>query len=336
MRHSAARARLDALAKPPGSLGELERLAEQLAATQQTLRPRTRPRRLLIFAGDHGVVAEGVGIWPAAVTTAMIGLVADGRAASSALARATETSLEVVDVGSCAPTHAGNPAVIDQRVARGTANLAQVPAMSVADFERAVHVGHDAVGRAVRDGVQVVGVGELGIGNTTPAACLIALLTGADAVPLVGPGAGATETTLATKRRVVGSAVERARMKLSAEPVAAIAEVAGFEICAMAGAITAAAKAGVTVVLDGVVTVAAALIARALDTRALDTAIASHVGAEPAHRAALHALGLNAFFDWQLRLGEGTGALMLMPMLDAAAALLTEVATLEEVIGGPP
>lgn len=331
---AAVRARLDALAKPPGSLGMLERLAERLAVTQGTLTPQTRPRRLLIFAGDHGVVAEGVGIWPAAVTAAMIGLVAEGRAASSALARASDTDLVLVDVGSRAPARNTGPVVLDRRVARGSANLAREPALTAAQFEAAFQVGVEEARRAAADGCRIIAVGELGIGNTTAAACVIALLSGRDPDALVGPGAGATEATLARKRQVVAAAVARSRPCLASDPLAAIAAVGGYEIAALAGAITAAARVGMTVVLDGVVTLAAALTARQLDPGALDTAIAAHAGMEPAHRVALESLGLQGFIDWQLRLGEGTGALLLLPMLDAAAALLTDVATLSEVENG--
>jgi nicotinate-nucleotide--dimethylbenzimidazole phosphoribosyltransferase len=328
------RARLDALAKPQGSLGSLERLAERLAVTQGTLSPQSRPRRLVIFAGDHGVVAEGVGIWPSAVTTAMIDLIGQGRAASSALASASGTELRLIDVGSCVPGSTGGTVVNDRRVAAGSANLAKGPALTAAEFEQAFSIGTEAAAQAAADGCRVMAVGELGIGNTTPATCLIALLTGADSQRLTGPGAGATDLTLATKRRVVAAAVERAQPLLAKDPRAAIAAVCGFEIAAMAGAIVGAEKHGLTVVLDGVVTAAAALIARTLQPTALDTAIVAHVGAEPAHRVALDALGLEGFLDWGLRLGEGTGALLVMPMLDAAAALLTDVATLAEVTGG--
>jgi nicotinate-nucleotide--dimethylbenzimidazole phosphoribosyltransferase len=331
---SDVRARLDALAKPQGSLGALERLAERLAVTQSTLTPQTRPRRLVIFAGDHGVVAEGVGIWPSAVTTAMIDLIGQGRAASSALAAASGTELRLIDVGSNVPGAKGSAIVTEQRLAAGSANLAKGPALTVAEFAQAFGIGRETAAQAAADGCRVVAIGELGIGNTTPATCLIALLTGADSERLTGPGAGATDTTLATKRRVVAAAVERARSLLANDPRAAIAAVCGFEIAAMAGAIVGAQQRGMTVVLDGMVTAAAALIARELEPRALDTAIAAHVGAEPAHRVALDALGLEGYLDWGLRLGEGTGALLLVPLLDAAAALLTDVATLAEVTGG--
>jgi len=334
MEAAAVRARLDALAKPPGSLGMLERLAERLAVTQGTLAPQTRPRRLLLFAGDHGVVAEGVGIWPSAVTASMIELIAAGRASSTALARASDTDLVLVDVGSCAPRRVMGSTVRDRRIACGTANLAVGAAMTVDEFEQAFEAGAEETRCAVRDGCRVIAVGELGIGNTTPASCLVALLTGADPERVVGSGAGATAATLAAKRRVVASAVARARLHLAVDPVSAMAEVGGFEIVAMAGAIAAASRAGVTIVLDGMATTAAALIARQLDARALDTVIAAHVGTEPAHGIALAALGMQGFLDWQLRLGEGTGALLLMPLLDAAAVLLTDVATLAEATEG--
>lgn len=328
-------ARLDALAKPQGSLGQLERLAARLAFTQQTLAPRTTPRRLLVFSGDHGVVAEGVGIWPSEVTTAMIDLVASGRAACSALARSTGTELTLIDVGSLAPERRSHGSITERRITRGSGNLARGPALTIAQFEHALAVGKDAVRAAAGDGCRVVAVGELGIGNTTPATCLIAALTGAEPDPLVGPGAGATEATLIKKREVVIHAAERARSTLPTDPVATMAAIAGHEIVALAGAITGAAELGVTVVLDGVVTAAAALIAQRLAPSALDSAIAAHVGAEPAHRVALQHLGLEPMLDWRLRLGEGTGALLLLPLLDAAAALLTDVATLAEVTGAP-
>ena len=329
-------AHLDSLAKPAGSLGKLERLAHRLATAAGTLAPQTRPRRLLVFAGDHGVVAEGVGIWPSEVTLAMIGLIAAGRASCSALAQVSATEIVLVDAGSRIEVPPASPIYTDRRIGRGTANLAHGPALSADAFHAAWTVGEDEVARAVEDGVRVLSLGEIGIGNTTAAACLVALLTGSGTDALVGPGAGATAESLARKRAVVAMAVARAREIAVRDPVAAMASVAGFEIGAMAGAIAAAAHHNVPIVLDGVVSGAAALVARAIDPAALNTAIASHNGAEPAHGIALTFLGLEPFLEWGLRLGEGTGALLLMPMLDAAAALLTNGARLSEVTGPVP
>lgn len=327
-------AHLDRLAKPKGSLGRLEELAVRLGSIQGTLKPETKPRRLIVFAGDHGVVADGVGIWPQAVTGAMVATIAAGRASCSALARAFDASVRLIDVGSVIDDMPSSPIYCDRRVGRSTASLAQGPAMTADEFWAAWMAGQATVAEARADGVRVVVLGEIGIGNTTAAAALIALGCEQDSDALVGAGAGATAETLQRKRAVVREAVARARTVIADDPVAAMAAVAGFEIVAMAGAIAAAGDAELPVVLDGVVSGAAAIVAQAVDPAALETAIASHVSAEPAHRIALERLGLEPFLDWGLRLGEGTGGLLMLPMLDAAAALLEDVATLDEVTGG--
>ncbi|MGQ0672450.1 MAG: nicotinate-nucleotide--dimethylbenzimidazole phosphoribosyltransferase [Hyphomicrobium sp.] len=326
-------AHLDSLAKPPGSLGRLEALALRLALVQGTLSPKTEPRKLVVFAGDHGVVGAGVGIWPSAVTSAMIDCITAGKACCSALATATATPVELIDAGSLRRGRHPGGCYEDRRIGEGTNNLAEGPAMTAQDFAAAIRLGAETVERARMAGCRVLAIGEIGIGNTTPAACLIALLTGSDPDTMVGTGAGATVKTLEKKRSIVAAAVSRSREVLADDPVRAMASVAGYEIAAMAGAITAAARTGMTVILDGVVTAAAALVAQRIDPNATRTAIAAHLGAEPAHAIALEHLGLEPFLEWQLRLGEGTGALLLMPMLDAAAALMTGVAKLEDVAG---
>jgi nicotinate-nucleotide--dimethylbenzimidazole phosphoribosyltransferase len=176
-------------------------------------------------------------------------------------------------------------------------------------------------------------LGEMGIGNTTPAACLTMLLAGAAADVAVGRGAGADDATLANKRQIVGAAVARARPMLAAEPEAAIAAVAGFEIIAMAGCFATAARAGLTLLLDGYVTTAAALVAEHLHPGTARQMIAAHRSAEPGHGAALARLGLEPLLDWQMRLGEGSGALVALPLLDSAAALIGQVALLSEIGG---
>ena len=330
----AVQRRLDSLAKPPGSLGRLERLALRLAETQMRPDPDTRPRRLLVFAGDHGVVAEGVGLWPSEVTAAVMRLALEGRSASAALARGAGAELVLVDAGSQAPSAGARGGYRDWRVARGTDNLARGPAMTPERLDAALALGARAAEEAAAAGVRVLALGEIGIGNTTAAACLAALLTGAEPAAVVGPGAGATEASFARKRAVVEEAVSRARPLLERDPRAAMASVAGYEIAAMAGCVAAAAERRVTVVLDGFVVGTAALMAQALAPGALDSAIAAHRGAEPGHAAALARLGLEPFLEWELRLGEGTGALLLLPLLDAAAALLRDVATLAEATRG--
>ncbi|MDB5380149.1 MAG: cobT, partial [Rubritepida sp.] len=272
--------------------------------------------------------AEGVGLWPDAVTTAMMRLMLEGRAGSAALARGAGADMVLVDAGSKSEGLSGT-AYRDWRVARGTANLARGPAMTLAEFDAALALGARAAAEAAEAGIRVLALGEMGIGNTTSAACLAALLAHAPTDLVVGTGAGATSQTLARKREVVAEAVARARA--IADPRAAIAAVAGFEIVAIAGCIAEAARHGITVVLDGFIVGAGALVAQALDPRALRGCIAAHRSAEPGHALVLERLGLEPFLEWELRLGEGTGALLLLPMLDAAAALLRDVATLAEV-----
>jgi nicotinate-nucleotide--dimethylbenzimidazole phosphoribosyltransferase len=321
---------LDRLTKPPGSLGRLEALALRLAGMQQTLAPRTRPRRLVLFAADHGVVAEGVTAWPAEVTHQMVQNIAAGGAASSVLARTTGTDLRLVDVGTLGPDLGNVPGYSCRKVRAGSRNLAREPALTVGEFERALAVGREQALLSAADGMQVVAAGEMGIGNSTPASCLTALLAEVPAETAVGRGAGADDDALARKRAVVAGAVAAQRERLGKEPVAAIAAVTGLELAALAGFFMAAAELGLTVVLDGYIATAAALAAERLRPGTAASMIAAHRSAEPGHAAALGRLGLEPFLDsWGMRLGEGTGALLLLPLLDSAAAILGEMATFE-------
>jgi nicotinate-nucleotide--dimethylbenzimidazole phosphoribosyltransferase len=330
------RAHLDSLAKPPASLGRLEDLAARLCVIQRALAPRTTPRRVVLFAADHGVVAEGVTAWPAEVTRAMVRTIADGRAAGSVLAAATGTELHLVDVGVTGPVRPDGGAFFHRRVRDGSRNLAVEPALTRDEFRAAVRVGEEFADRAAGDGMIVVAAGEMGIGNSTPASCLTALLAGISAADAVGPGAGANAATVDRKRRVVAAKVAIERHSLADDPEATIASMGGLEIAAMAGFYRRAAAAGLTVVLDGFIATAAALVAERLWPGTAEAMIAAHRSAEPGHAAALRHLGLVPFLDgWQLRLGEGTGAILLMPLLDAAAALC-RMATLADVLGGRP
>jgi nicotinate-nucleotide--dimethylbenzimidazole phosphoribosyltransferase len=321
---------LDALAKPRRSLGRLEALAVRLARIQQRLDPETRPRRIVLFAGDHGVVADGVSAWPSEVTGLMVGTILAGRATSSALAAAHGCTLRLVDVGGMAPLPEHPPSFFrDGRVEAGTASLARGPAMSVAQFEAAWAVGAEEADRAIAEGDRLLIAGEMGIGNTTPAACLTTLLAGARAETATGPGAGAGDAVVAAKARIVAQASARAAASLATDPAAAIAEVCGYEIAAIAGFFARGAALGATLLLDGYVATAAALVAERLAPGTAAAMIAGHRSAEPGHGAALAALGLEPLLDWGMRLGEGTGALVALPLVDAAAALLTGVARLD-------
>ncbi|MBD3674386.1 MAG: nicotinate-nucleotide--dimethylbenzimidazole phosphoribosyltransferase [Planctomycetaceae bacterium] len=324
---------LDQLTKPPGSLARLEDLAARLANIQQTLSPDAKPRRLVLFAGDHGVVNSGVSAWPSDVTALMVSNILGGGAASSVLARQFDTALKLVNVGVSGdiPADANRPDSISYRdvvIRKGTRDLSLEPAMSVEEFERAWQVGVEEAELASNDGIKVLSCGEMGIGNTTPAACVTSLLAEVPLEYAVGRGAGADDDVLLQKRRIVETAVAKAK-KLDEKE--AIASVAGFEIVAMAGLMAEASRQGLTVILDGYVTTAAALIAERLQPGIAQNLIAAHLSAEPGHRLALSHLKLQPFLEWEMRLGEGTGALLLMPLLDAAAAMLTQMATFADL-----
>ena len=279
------RAHLNALAKPRGSMGRLEDIAVTLALTQRRLDPVTRPRRLVLFAGDHGCVADGVSAWPSAVTGMMVATILAGRATSSALAAAQDCALRLVDVGVSGPRIEHAPAFFrDARVADGTDSLAHGPAMTVAQFDAAWRIGAEEAARAVGEGARLLIAGEMGIGNTTPAACLTALLAGIDTDDAVGRGAGADDAVMAIKRRIAHAAVDRARLMPDRT---GIASVGGYEIAAMAGFYAAGAAAGMTLLVDGYVATAAALVAERLAPGSARAMIAGHRSAEPGHRAAL-------------------------------------------------
>jgi len=324
---------LDQLTKPPGSLARLEDLAARLSQIQQTLSPITKPRRMVLFAGDHGVVESGVSAWPSEVTALMVTNILSGGAASSVLAKQFHTELVLVNVGvagDVAETASSNFEIryLDRCIRQGTHDLSRESAMTIEEFDRAWRVGEQEAERAVRDGIKVLSCGEMGIGNTTSAACLASLLANVPIEYSVGRGAGADDHILTRKRSIVAEAVERVD---GLEEREAMAAVGGFEIAAMAGLMARAAQHGLTVILDGYVTTAAALIAKRLHPGTTQNLIAAHLSAEPGHRLALNHLQLQPFLEWDMRLGEGSGALLLMPMLDAAAALMTQMATFADL-----
>lgn len=330
-------AHFDRLAKPPGSLGRLETLSARLCSIQQTLAPVTRPRQLTLFAADHGAVASGVSAWPRSVTRLMVNTIAGGGAASSVLCRSTQTALRLVDVGVMDDDHI-EPSELYRAcpVARGTRDLSREPAMTLEQAETALAIGREEAIRALGAGNRVLIAGEMGIGNSTSAACLTVALANVPVEEAVGRGAGADDTTLARKRDVVARAVARLeRSGTPRSPRAVAAEVGGFEILAMAGYYLAGARGGATLLLDGYIATAAALIANAIEPATTSRMIAAHASAEPGHRASLASLGLSPMLDWQLRLGEGTGALLLLPLLDAAAEISSSMACLQDLLGEP-
>lgn len=325
-------AQLDQLTKPPGSLARLEDLAARLCLIQQTLAPVTTPRRMVLFAGDHGVAESGVSAWPSDVTALMVKNICSGGAASAVLACQSGTDLRLVNVGVKEEVSDVTPVkgitYRDACVRRGTRDLSKEAALSLEEFELAWQVGVEEADLAVDDGIRILSCGEMGIGNTTPAACLAMLLAEVPLEYAVGRGAGADDDILLRKRTIVSEAVERVRELPIKE---AIAAVGGLEIIAMAGLMARAAERRLTIILDGYVTTAAALIAERIQPGTSQNLIAAHLSAEPGHRLTLSALGLQPFLEWDMRLGEGSGALLLMPMLDATAAMVSNMATFADL-----
>ena len=323
----AARARQASLTKPPGSLGVLEDVSVRLAGIAHACPPPVPVRAAVaVFAADHGVVASGVTPWPQDVTTAMVENFRAGGAAVNVLAREAAADVVVVDIGVASDVKE-DAVVWARKVRRGTDDLAVGPAMSRQEAALAVTTGIRVAGELVDTGYAVVATGDMGIGNTTASACLIAHLTGSPAAAITGRGTGIDDATLAHKTEIVATAV--ARIPSGADALDVLAEVGGLEHAGLAGLILGCAARRVPVLLDGVIAGAAALVARALSRDAVDHCIAGHRSVEPGHAAALAALGLRPLVDLDLRLGEGSGAVLALPLVRSAAAVLRDMATFE-------
>lgn len=315
----------DRLAKPRGSLGRLEEVGVRLAAIAGADPPPVpAPAAVAVFAGDHGVLAEGVSPWPREVTAQMAATVAAGGAGVSVLAGAAGASVVVVDVGVATPLEA-LAGLTSVRVREGTANLAVEPAMTRAEAEAALDVGAEVAARLAAEGARCLATGDLGIGNTTPSAALIAAFTGRPAAAVTGRGTGIDDRSFGRKV----AAVERglARTGSDCDALGVLASVGGLEHAALGGFLVGGAAARIPVVLDGVVSCAAALVAHALVPDALGYWLAGHRSTEPGASAALSHLGLDPLLDLGMRLGEGTGACLAVPMIQAAARILGEMAT---------
>jgi len=328
---AAARARHDRLAKPPGSLGALESLGARLAAVAGACPPPVPARpAVVVAAGDHGVHAQGVSPWPQAITRTMAGVICDGRASVNAIAAAVGAQVSVLDVG-IAGAAVDHPRARRARVRDGTADLSVGPAMTRDEAARALLAGAGIAEELSAAGVDLFVPGDMGIGNTTAGACLVAAFTGVDPASVTGPGAGAAGAALARKREIVAEAVGRHRPD-PADPLGTLAALGGLEHAALAGVILSAAADRRPVVLDGLAACAAALAAVALCPAATGYLVAGHRSTEPAAGAALDHLGLDPLLDLDLRLGEGTGGLLAVPLVVAAARVLGEVATIEQVL----
>lgn len=324
----AARARQDRLTKPRGALGRLETLAIRLAGLQGRDRPRIDPVQCCLFAADHGVAAEGISLYPQAVTVEMIRNIAAGGAAISVLTRTLGIDLEVIDCGSLS-----DPGPIarvrSERVGPGTGNIAREPAMTRDRLAAALAVGQRAAERAAERGCALVLGGEMGIGNTTPSAALSSALLGRTAAELAGPGTGLDRPGVEHKARVIAAALER-HATADATPVELMERLGGFEIAALAGFFLRAGQLGMAVLVDGFIASAAALFACRVNPGLRDWLFFAHQSAEPGHRRILEALDADPLLDLGMRLGEASGAAAAVPVLRLACAAHGDMATFEE------
>lgn len=325
---SAARARQDTLTKPPGSLGRLEELSIQLAAMTGQPRPSVARKAVIVMAGDHGVTADGVSAYPAEVTPQMVLNFLRGGAAINVLARQAGARVVVVDVG-VASDLGPHDGLVLRKVARGTANMAAGPAMTRAQAEEALAVGLEAANAEIDRGLDLVATGDMGIGNTTPSAAIVAVLSGCPVEQVTGRGTGVDDAGWARKVATIRRALECNRPDAS-DPMDVLAKVGGFEIAGLAGVMLGAAARRVPVVIDGFISGAAALIAAGLAPGVKPYLIASHQSVEIGHAVMLERLGLRPLLDFDLRLGEGTGAALAFHLIEAAARILNEMATFEE------
>jgi nicotinate-nucleotide--dimethylbenzimidazole phosphoribosyltransferase len=324
----ACRLRLDNLTKPLGSLHGLEELAVKMAGITGLARPRGLEKCIILMAGDHGVAAEGVSAYPQEVTAQMVGNFLRGGAAVNAFARHAGARLVLADVGVAAELPAAD-GLRRAKVAYGTGNIARGPAMTEEQAMQAICVGLEAAREAVAGGAQVIGLGEMGIGNTTPSTAVIACYSARPLAALTGRGTGLSGTALAHKAAVIERALAVNRPD-PVRPLEVLAKVGGFEIAGLVGVILGAAAGRAAVVLDGVITSAAALLAVKLAPAAAAYLVGSHFSCEPAHKEALALMGLKAYLHLNMRLGEGTGAALGMRLIDAGLHVLNDMKTFGE------
>jgi len=328
-----AQERTAQLVMPTRALGRLHEIAEQLCGIQQSLEPAVDRKAILVMAGDHGVVAEGVSAYPQEVTPAMIQTFLAGGAGINAICRQVGAEVWVLDMGIIPELEVsgmkGTEFLRVEKIANGTANFTRGPAMSHRDAEKALRVGFRQATKLIENGAQILGTGDMGIGNTTPPAAIGAVITGASLDEMVGRGTGVDDAGLAHKRDIVRRGIE-VNAPQPEDGLDVLAKVGGFEIGGIAGSILAAAFYRRPVVVDGFISTAGALIALALCPTVKDYLFAGHCSAEAGHRIMLQHIGVEPILDLGMRLGEGTGAALAMGVIDGAVRIFKEVLTFEE------
>jgi len=323
-----AKQKQDNLTKPPGSLGMLEQLAIRFSAFQGCAKPGINTVQIVIFAADHGIAAEGVSAFPQAVTVEMVRNFARGGAAISVLAKELGADLEVINLGTVAE-HEALGGVIDQRISAGTANFSQQPAMSEQQLATALQAGREAVQRARQSGAQLFIGGDMGIANTTAASALACALLNASPEQLAGPGTGLDQQGVDHKAAVIKKSIEQHSAALDS-PLRILQHLGGYEIAALTGAYIAAAQAGLPVLVDGFITGVAALFAVKIQPAVKQWMLFSHASAEPGHVIIMQALNAKPLLDFGMRLGEGSGAATVVPLIRLACALHNGMATFEQ------
>nr|WP_281242018.1 nicotinate-nucleotide--dimethylbenzimidazole phosphoribosyltransferase [Marininema mesophilum] len=324
----AARNHMNELTKPLGALGSLEELVIRLAGITGEVVPDIGRKAMVVFCGDHGVTAEGVSAYPPEVTGLMIHNFCKGGAAVNVLSRNVGAQVKVVDVGSSLRELPDG--VVDRKVRYGTANMAVGPAMKRAEAEKAIQIGIEIAKDLKVEGVQLAGVGEMGIGNTTAASAVASAMTGIPAQELVGRGTGIDEATWQQKVEIVCKSLA-VNQPDRVDAIDVLAKVGGLEIAAMTGFVLGAASVRLPVVIDGLISTVAAFAAVNLSSDVRQYLFASHLSVEPAHRILLDRIGLESLIDAKMRLGEGSGAVLSFPMFDSAVAIAREMATFADL-----
>jgi len=323
-----ARKRQDSLTKPKGSLGQLESLSVQVAGIKGDPRPQIVHKVIFTLAGDHGITKEGVSAYPSEVTPQMVYNFLRGGAGINVLSRQVGARVVVADLG-VASVLERHSALKDKKVAMGTRNMAKEPSMSREEAIRSIEAGIELVEEELANGIDILGTGDMGIGNTTPSSAITAAFTGTDVATVTGGGTGLDDEGWKRKVKVIQKILEINRPDPK-DPIDVLSKVGGFEIGGIAGAILAGAKYRIPVVIDGFISGAAALIATSLSSQVKPYLIASHRSAEQGHQIILEYLGLKPLLDLDLRLGEGTGAALGIFLVEASLKILDEMATFAE------
>lgn len=328
-----ARERTARLVMPPRALGRLHDISERLCGIQKAMTPAINRKAILIMAGDHGVVAEGVSAFPQEVTGEMVRTFLRGGAGINAISRHVGADVWVVDMGIIPDlrpaSEDGGNRFMSRKVAQGTANLAKGPAMTPQAAEKSIRSGFELASELFQSGVEILGTGDMGIGNTTPSAAIGAVITGTNLAEMVGRGTGVDDQGLARKRDAIGTGIQVNRPDQE-DGLDVLSKIGGFEIGGIAGCVLAGAFHSRPVVIDGFISTAGALVAHAICPEVADYLFAGHCSEEPGHRAMLTHLDLAPILDLGMRLGEGTGGALAMAIMEGAVRVFNEVLTFDE------